>query len=114
MEGVGWKAIVDDISRGLKPSCEIKIVEIGRVAWAKGLSEVFFPHRECTVEKCFYNLSQKWRVVEGQVNIGDIYRRHKLPYEIKIDEIGAVVCARGLSVVFEVRKWISVSHFLIE
>ncbi|GBM11754.1 hypothetical protein AVEN_22897-1 [Araneus ventricosus] len=50
IEGGGWQATTDGISRGHKLSHEIKSVEIDPVVEAGGRSNAFPPKRMCTEE----------------------------------------------------------------
>ncbi|GBN14591.1 hypothetical protein AVEN_25804-1 [Araneus ventricosus] len=94
LESGGWwgQGIIDGISRGHKLLYEIKIVEIAPVVGSGELSEGFFP-MENVEWRYSFSISLENGAWCWEETLGDISRRHKLSYEIKVIEIAPVVGA---------------------
>ncbi|GBL73253.1 hypothetical protein AVEN_159304-1 [Araneus ventricosus] len=92
METDGGQKNIEDIFKRHKLPYDTKIVEIGLVDVAEKLSACFPQSRTHCGVVAFRFLS-KMDGGGGQVTIDDISRHHKLPFELKIVEIGLVVKA---------------------
>ncbi|GBO43017.1 hypothetical protein AVEN_44696-1 [Araneus ventricosus] len=90
MAGYGWQATIDGIVLRHTLSYEIKMVEIGPVVGVGEMSLNFSPQRMYS-GKVFFGFLSKMEGGGGQETTYGMSRRHKIPYEIKMTEIGPVV-----------------------